>query len=145
MKKETKIRVVETGVDKGLGPCVLIRALMKNKEDGYEGYYYGTDIDRDDGYLLASEQKEFGKVLYGDSIESLKRLNKGIDIFINDTDHSSEYEANEYLTVETKLSKSAIVLGDNSHVTDKLLEFSLKTGRHFIFFQEKPLNHWYPA
>ncbi len=137
--------VVETGVDKGLGSCVLISALTRNKEDGYEGYYYGTDIDKDASYLLSSKQKEFGKVLYGDSIKSLKRFNKKIDIFINDSDHSSGYEANEYLTVEPALAKASIVLGDNSHVTSKLLEVSLKTGRQFIFFQEKPLNHWYPG
>ena len=27
--------VVETGVDKGLGACVLTAALMKNSEEGY--------------------------------------------------------------------------------------------------------------
>lgn len=55
------------------------------------------------------------------------------------------YEAEEYKTIANKLSEHAIVLGDNSHCTDRLLEFSLETNRHFVFFEEKPLDHWYPG
>jgi hypothetical protein len=43
--------VVETGVDKGLGACVLTAALIRNREEGYEGRYYGTDINPAAGYL----------------------------------------------------------------------------------------------
>ena len=137
--------VIETGVDKGLGACVLAAALKRNKEEGYEGRYYGTDINPKAGYLLSSDYANYGRILYGDSIESLKRFDGMIDLFINDSDHSADYEAEEYQTIENKLSEHAIVLGDNSHCTDKLLEFSLQTNRHFILFQEKPHDHWYPG
>ena len=137
--------IVETGVDKGLGSCVLTAALRRNKEEGHEGRYYGTDINPKAGYLLSGDYATFGSILYGDSIESLKKLDGRIDLFINDSDHFETYEAQEYETIENKLSKNAIVLGDNAHCTDKLLCFSLKTNRHFIFFQEKPLSHWYPG
>lgn len=144
--RATKPRVVvETGVDKGLGACVLTAALMKNKEKGYMGYYYGTDINPKAGYLLSEPYSSFGRVLYGDSIESLQSLHESIDIFINDSDHSAEYERREYETVQAKLASSAIILGDNAHTNDKLLNFALATGRQFVFFQEKPLNHWYPG
>ncbi|WP_394359037.1 class I SAM-dependent methyltransferase [Leptolyngbya boryana] len=83
--------------------------------------------------------------MYGDSIESLKHLDVPIDIFINDSDHSAEYEAEEYRTIASKLSDRAIVLGDNSHVTNKLLEFSLTMNRNFVFFKEIPTQHWYPG
>ncbi len=137
--------VVETGVDKGLGSCVLTAALEKNYEEGYNGYYYGTDINPKAGFLLGGKYANFGKILYGDSIASLKSLNQNIDIFINDSDHSADYEYNEYLTIKDKLSEYSIILGDNSHCTTKLLEFSLLTKRKFIFFKEDPDNHWYPG
>jgi len=137
--------IVETGVDKGLGACVLTAALKRNKEEGYEGWYYGTDINPKAGYLLFGDYANFGSILYGDSIESLKKLDGLIDIFVNDSDHSASYEAKEYKTIENKLSENAIILGDNAHCTDTLLDFSLKTNRHFIFFQEKPVDHWYPG
>lgn len=134
--------IIETGVDKGLGSCVLTAALKKNKAEGYEGRYYGTDINPEAGYLLSGDYANYGCILYGDSVESLKEFDGIVDLFINDSNHSADYEAKEYNTIENKLSKHAIVLGDNSHCTDKLLEFSLKTNRHFIFFQEKPYQHW---
>lgn len=137
--------VVETGVDKGLGACVLTAALMKNSEEGYTGYYYGTDINPKAGYLLSEPYRKFGRILYGDSVESLQKIPERIDIFINDSDHSAEYERREYETVQGKLAPAAIILGDNAHTNDKLLSFALATGRQFVFFQEKPLNHWYPG
>jgi predicted O-methyltransferase YrrM len=137
--------IIETGVDKGLGACVLAAALKRNKEEGYEGKYFGTDNDITAGYLFSGDYADYGSILYGDSIESLSKFDGTIDLFINDSDHSEDYEADEYNTIANKLSEHAIVLGDNSHVTNKLLNFSLKTNRHFIFFQEKPSEHWHPG
>lgn len=137
--------VVETGVDKGLGACVLTSALKKNNAEGYEGKYYGTDIKPKAGYLLSGEYANFGSILYGDSIESLKKLDCAIDLFINDSDHSADYEAVEYEVIANKLSEHAVILGDNAHATDALLNFSLKMSRRFIFFKEKPLEHWHPG
>ena len=137
--------VVETGVDKGLGACVLAAALLRNAQEGQQGYYYGTDINPAAGYLLGGPYARAGRILYGDSIESLERLEETIDVFINDSDHSAAYEAAEYRTVQPKLSKTALLIGDNAHTTDKLLEFALETGRTFLFFKEQPAGHWYPG
>ena len=73
------------------------------------------------------------------------RLDSNIDLFINDSDHSAEYEEREYACVASKLSPQAVLLGDNAHVTDKLYQFAAATGRRFLFFSEKPANHWYPG
>ncbi|MDD4220864.1 MAG: class I SAM-dependent methyltransferase, partial [Candidatus ainarchaeum sp.] len=132
--------IVETGVDKGLGSCILTSALMKNKSEGYPGYYYGTDINPKAGFLLTKKYSKYGELLFGDSIESLKKLNKKIDLFINDSDHSAEYEYNEYLVIKSKLSKKGIILGDNCEATDKLIKFSLENKRCFLYFQENPNN-----
>lgn len=137
--------ILETGVDKGLGSCVLTAALKKNKEEGYTGKYFGTDINPKAGYLLSGEYSEFGEILYGDSIQSLKQLNDSVDLFINDSDHSSEYEGKEYEIMSGKLTEYAVILGDNAHCTNELFKFSLKNNRHFVFFQERPSGHWYPG
>jgi len=137
--------VLETGVDKGLGSCVNTAALMRNCAEGHPGYYYGTDINPKAGYLLSGEYRKYGEILYGDSIGSLNGLDKEIDVFINDSDHSADYEFREYLTIQDKLSSNAFVLGDNAHCTDKLSTFARMTGRNFVFFQETPKDHWYPG
>ncbi len=137
--------VVETGVDKGLGACVLTSALMRNNAEGHPGYYYGTDINPEAGYMLSGRYATFGEILYGDSLSLLRNLTKEVDLFINDSDHSAEYEEREYAAIESKLAPQAIVLGDNAHVTEKLLDFAIASGRKFLFFQEKPEKHWYPG
>jgi predicted O-methyltransferase YrrM len=137
--------IVETGVERGHGALLLCAALMKNERDGFAGRYYGTDIDPNAGWMLQEPYSKMGRVLYGDSLESLGKLDEPIDLFINDSDHSADYEAREYDLVAPKLSSRAIILGDNAHVTDKLARFSRNTGRSFLMFQETPKNHWYPG
>jgi hypothetical protein len=137
--------VIETGVDKGMGSAILCAALLKNKEEGHEGKYYGTDINPKAGYLLAGKYLAVGEILYGDSITSLSEFKENIDLFINDSDHSAEYEYQEYLTIKPLMCEKTIILGDNSHTTSKLARFSQETGRSFIYFQEAPSNHWYPG
>lgn len=135
--------VIETGVDKGLGSCVIAAALLRNKAEGYEGKYYGTDINPSAGFLFQEPYSQMGKILYGDSIESLKKISEPIDVFINDSDHSENYEAQEYEIIKNNLSDSSYIIADNAHCNTKLHEFALKTDRKFLYFQEMPKNHWY--
>jgi hypothetical protein len=86
-----------------------------------------------------------GEILYGDSIASLSNFTDNIDLFINDSDHSADYEYKEYLTINKLLTDKSIILGDNSHCTSKLADFSREMNRNFIFFQEITKNHWYPG
>jgi predicted O-methyltransferase YrrM len=137
--------VVETGVDKGLGAVLLCSALMRNSDLGSPGEYIGTDINPNAGAFFQAPYNRFGKIMYGDSIESLKKLTNQIDVFINDSDHSAEYEYREYRTIAANLSSQSIILGDNSHLTDKLMKFSREAERDFLFFKEEPDHHWFPG
>jgi hypothetical protein len=137
--------VVETGVDKGLGALLLCAALLKNRAEGREGKYYGTDINPEAGWLLRPPYSELGTILYGDSVRSLSDFPDAIDLFINDSDHSAEYEYREYKAVAGKLSDNAVLLGDNSHVSPMLARFAAESGMRFLYFHEVPKNHWYPG
>src|SRR5271170_3221892 len=142
--KKPKI-VIETGVDKGLGSCVLAAALKKNTQESHAGHYYGLDINPKAGFFLSGDFARYGSILFGDAIESIKNFAGVVDLYINDSDHSAQYEGLEYEAMAQKLSAGAIILGDNAHASDKLLEFSLAQDRHFVFFQDRPLEHWYPG
>ena len=130
--------VVETGTEKGLGSLIIQRALDMNNY----GKLYTFDLDKYAGSLLDSNDKEKISLLIGDSIESIGRLNE-IDFFIHDSDHSAEHEKKELEAIQGKLSCNAIVLSDNSHVTDELYNWSKKMGRKYIFIKEVPKDHWY--
>lgn len=135
--------VVETGVHHGVGALVINSALHRNRNEGYYGEYLGTDINPNSGELLVHPFNEHCSISIGDSIKTLQGLASSIDLFINDSDHSSQYEAAEYSSIEKKLSMNGMILGDNSHASDSLRAFSEKTNRHFIFFKEEPFNHFY--
>lgn len=137
--------VVETGVAHGVGSCVICAALLRNREEGFPGRYIGTEIDRHAGKLLAGPYADVGTIHFGDSIESLESMTEFIDVFINDSDHSAEYEAIEYETVASHLGAPSLILGDNSHVTTALRDFAVRNGRPFLFFREEPADHWYPG
>lgn len=137
--------VVETGVHHGVGACIIASALARNLEEGHEGRYVGTDIDPGAGILWTGNYCRFGEILLGDSIESLSRLAGPVDIFINDSDHSEEYEKSEYEVIQDRLALNSLILGDNSHVSGQLRWFSWQRSRPYVFFKEAPEQHWYPG
>lgn len=137
--------VVETGVDEGLGACVLASAILKNRSEGHPGRYVGTEIRESAGRLFSGSYAEAGEILWGDSLASLRRLEGEIHLFVNDSDHSESYEYDEYKAITGNLASGAVILGDNSDGSGSLSRYSSETGRGFVFFAEKPANHWFPG
>ena len=137
--------VIETGVHQGVGALVITSALIKNIEEGNHGRYLGIDIDPNSGVLFKGQYAEVGEIKIGDSIEILKGLSDPVDLFISDSDHEDEYEANEYESFIPLLKENSIIISDNSHANSVLAEFSLKYNRNYFFFAESPLDHWYPG
>lgn len=137
--------VVESGIDKGLGSCLIAAALMRNAEEGHPGRLSALDINPDAGYLIQGEYRDFVDVVLGDSLETISTLIVPVDLFIHDSWHSPEHEAAEFALVEDKLAESAVLLTDNAAETDVLLRHAEKTGRRFLYFQELPDRHWHPG
>jgi len=144
--RATKPRVVlETGVDRGLGTAVIAAALKRNAEEGFPGLVYATDIVPECGHLLAEPYKSFCRILLGDSVETLKQFKVPVDVFLHDSDHRPEYEWAEFLAIEPMLHSASLVMSDNSQQTAKLMEFALRIGRTFLYFQDQPKDHWWPG
>lgn len=137
--------VIGTGVYQGLGSCIIASALMRNSADGFEGKYIGIDIDPNAGELFLPPHNEKGEVIIADSVTTLESFDGIIDIFISDSDHSQNYELQEYLTIRNKVTSETLFISDNSHTSSSLSNFSLLTGREFLFFKEEPVDHWYPG
>lgn len=137
--------VLETGVHQGVGALVICLALKRNAEEGNPGRYIGADINNDAGALISSLGFDFAQVKIGDSIKSIESLECEVDLYISDSDHTAGYEKRELLAVEGKLAKRGVVVSDNAHVTDVLLEWSVEQQRRFSFHRETPAGHWYPG
>lgn len=136
--------VVETGVDKGLGTCVIAAALLRNAAEGHPGRVTSLDINPEAGYLAkAAPWAEVVDLVIGDSIASLSALDRPVDIFLHDSDHSAGHEQREFAAVEPRLADNALLLTDNVTVTNVLAKHAEQTGRRFLAFREQPDKHWY--
>lgn len=138
--------VVETGVDKGLGSCVLAAALLRNAAEGHPGRLTSLDINPEAGYLArATPWANVVDLVIGDSVASIGALDRPVDLFLHDSDHSRVHERSEFDAVEPKLAPNAMLLTDNVTVTNVLAEHAERTGRRFLAYRETPARHWYPG
>lgn len=137
--------VVESGIDKGLGSCLIAAALRRNAEEGHPGRLSALDINPDAGYLIGGDYRSFVDIIPGDSLETIPALDTPVNVFIHDSWHSPEHESAEFELVEDKLAEDAVLVTDNAAETDVLVRHAERTGRHFLYFQERPDQHWHPG
>jgi predicted O-methyltransferase YrrM len=138
--------VVETGVDKGLGTAVLAAALLRNAAEGHPGRVTAIDINPEAGYLVRTGQwAQVVDLVYADSITTLANLDRPVDVFLHDSDHSLAHERREFNTVEPRLSPQAVLMTDNVASSAVLPQYAERTGRRFLAFTERPAGHWYPG
>jgi predicted O-methyltransferase YrrM len=135
--------VVETGVDKGLGSCVLAAALLRNTAEGSPGRLTALDINSDAGALIGGAYGSVIDLRYGDSIEILQSSVVAVDLFLHDSDHRYEHETAEYRAVASSLTKDALVMSD--HDGSALSDFARGNGFDFLVFREDPVDHWFPG
>jgi predicted O-methyltransferase YrrM len=138
--------VVETGVDKGLGTVVLASALLRNAADGDPGLLTSLDINPEAGYLAsAAPWSEVVTLVVGDSIASIGALDRPVDLFLHDSDHTIKHERQEFAAIEPKLAPGAMLITDNVTKTEVLARHAERTGRRFLAYRETPAAHWFPG
>lgn len=132
--------VVETGTHLGLGSCVIAAALLRNGH----GRLNTIDIDADSGHLIGQPWASVIDRRVGSSIDELAKM-RDVDMFLHDSLHTYDYESRELAAVEPNLRADAIVLSDNAHDSAALSDWAERSGRHYLFFKEQPVNHWWPG
>ena len=133
-------QVVETGTHLGLGSCAIAAALLRNGH----GRLTTIDIDPEAGYLIGEPWSSVIDCRTGSSIDVLAELSD-VDMFLHDSLHTYDYETRELAAVEPNLRADAIVLSDNAHESSALSDWAERSGRHYLFFKEQPLRHWWPG
>lgn len=132
--------VVETGTHLGLGSCVIAAALLRNGH----GRLTTIDIDADSGHLIGQPWASVIDRRVGSSIDELGKM-RDVDMFLHDSLHTYDYESRELAAVEPNLRADAIILSDNAHDSAALSDWAERSGRHYLFFKEQPVNHWWPG
>jgi predicted O-methyltransferase YrrM len=138
--------VVETGVDKGLGTCVIAAALLRNAAEGRPGRVTSLDINPEAGYLASARPwADVVDLVIGDSVAGIQALDRPVDLFLHDSDHATAHERREFEAVEPRLAPDALLLTDNVTKTNVLARHAEKSGRRFLAYRETPANHWFPG
>lgn len=132
--------VVETGTHLGLGSCAIAAALLRNGH----GRLTTIDVDPDAGYLIGEPWSSVIDRRTGDSVALLAEL-RNVDMFLHDSLHTYDHETSELAAIEPNLSADALVLSDNAHDSSALSDWAERTGRHYLFFKEQPVGHWWPG
>jgi Methyltransferase domain len=135
--------VVESGVDKGLGSCVLAAALLRNADEGHHGRLSALDVTHDAGALIGGEYASVIDLRFGDSVAILEASVSPVDLFLHDSDHRYEHESAEYRAVAGSLAEHAILMTD--HGGQALSDYAKSSGRRFLAFREDPAEHWLPG
>jgi len=138
---------VETGTADGLGTALLARALELNAAEGAPGELLSFDIDARSGWLLSTRAREGVHLIVGDARETLPRALEGrqIDLFVHDSDHSYQHERWELDFAVDHGATSLVLISDNAHATPALREVCDRVEATFHYFQEQPVDHFYPG
>ncbi len=138
--------VVENGVELGYTAVILCEAILKNQSEGFNGFYYGLDINSDAGYFVKTDRyNNIYKLIVGDALDSISYFTEPIDFYFSDGFRTNEYELKEFDALSIKLAQNAIIVSNKLKLSDALADFSLLQKKQFVTFQEEPLNHWYPG
>ncbi len=133
--------VVESGVDRGIGTCILAAAILRNQAEGFGGRVIGLDINPFAGRYIAPPYGDIVEIAYGTSLSYLENLSQTVDLFIHDSDHSPDYEMKEYELVRDKLSPDGVLVSDNAELTTCLFDFAQKNSMAFWYWQEEVVDH----
>ncbi|MCL4480061.1 MAG: class I SAM-dependent methyltransferase [Candidatus Thermoplasmatota archaeon] len=110
--------MVETGIASGYSSTVILTAMRQN---GF-GHLISIDIQskaticgqtKEAGWLVPATLKEHWTKIIGDSKEKLLEINKPIDVFYHDSEHSEENMLREFNWASTYLKKGGILISDD--------------------------------
>lgn len=136
--------VVETGTSRGLGSTVIAAAMLRNGH----GTLATVDLDDRSGELLLPPYDKVVEHVVGSSLEFLAgpvARRHPVDLFVQDTAVSDEHETAELVAAAPLLAPGAVVLATMSHQWWAMPRWAEQTGRDFVYFHERPHEHWYPG
>ena len=143
----SRAHVVETGVDKGLGTCVLASALLRNAAEGHPGRV--TSLGHQPRGRLPGQ----GRALAGGGRPGHRRLDRvdrragppGRPVPARQRPQRRARAARVRRGRAASWPPGALLLTDNVTITNVLLEHAETTGRRFLAYRERPDEHWYPG
>jgi len=137
-------RVVEAGVDKGLGALLVSRALTLNRAEGHAGDYLGIELDPSKPIPLYERWPDrVGQIIRGSSTDILRKQAAPIDLFIHDTVPEAGHMTEQLATVRLLMAPVGVIA--STWTTPELINHALQHGLKLLTHQEETMDHWFPG
>ena len=122
---------LETGVFYGGNTCFILNALRRNnfgelisidlpanKIESSKRHFLvgdGEDIPQelDSGFLIHKSLKNKWDFIRGDSLQEIPKIEKKVDMYVHDSEHSFEFIQKEMSLIWNKLTDNAIIVADD--------------------------------
>jgi hypothetical protein len=135
-------RIVEAGVDKGLGAVLLCRALTLNARDGQPGDYLGIEFDGAKPIPLYDRYPHnLGRIVRGDSLSLLRANDQPIDLFIHDTTADEAHMRDQLAAVMPRMAAGGVVA--STWTTRVLIDHAMTHRLKLLTHREEPVDHWF--
>jgi predicted O-methyltransferase YrrM len=137
-------RVMEAGVDKGLGALLVSRALTLNRAEGHPGDYLGIELDPEKPIPLYEKwPHRVGQIVRGSSTEILRGQGALIDLFIHDTIPEAGHLTEQLATVRPLMAPGGVIA--STWTTQELIDHAFQNDLKLLTHQEETVGHWFPG
>jgi len=139
--------VVEAGVWYGLGSSVLLRALERNAEEGYDGSLLAFDPDPTAGWLVHPRHRHRWTLVREPTEGALEAHLRGKrpGLFIVDTPPSYERERHQFELALAHAAAPAVLLASNGTHTSALEDLCRERSLPFHHHPYEAADHFYTA
>jgi methyltransferase family protein len=136
-------QVVETGILDGLGSLAILRALERNRAEGFAGKLMSLDIVPDSGWLVPERLRQDWEPVYESTSDALERLleDRHVDLFIHDSDPRDSQQRPEFEIALRHAGPEVILIGANNWGT-ALRDVAQVHRLTYLPFKERP-RHFY--
>ena len=135
---------LETGVFYGGNTCFILNALRRNnfgelisidlpanKIESSERHFLvgdGENIPQelDSGFLIHKSLKNKWNFIRGDSLQEIPKIEKKVDLYIHDSEHSFQFIKKEMSLIWNKLSDNAIIVADDLDWSNGFFRFCVE-------------------
>ena len=137
--------IVETGVWYGLGSTVLLRALERNAEEGWEGHLMGFDPDPTAGWLVHPRHEHRWTLVRDTTDEALETYLRGkaVGLFVADTPPDYERERRELELALAHAAPPAVLLSSNGNQTEALRDLCREHSLSYHHLPYESADHFY--
>ncbi|MEA2366282.1 MAG: hypothetical protein QOI32_1794 [Thermoleophilaceae bacterium] len=137
--------VVETGILKGLGSLVVLRALERNAAEGVDGRLMSIDIDPRAGWVVAPQLAGRWERLTGDILTELPAALEGrqVDMLIHDSVHTERFQSLEFGLALERMGERLFVVDESGPEIGVLRSLAEERQGEWRLFVPRPLRHFY--